>query len=325
MSQRQTPQSNTRQQSVMDVIKNLQKSQPDPRSASPAARPDRPPAAKRGCLELSSPGSGSGSGSPTSPRGEASRDRPRSADGAGRADSADLRTIVREAVREELVVITTELRKDFDALSRSLSETMTALGQRIRQIECSLSDKDAEIGRLRDELRECSGSAAAMEDSLDAAEAEFRQSTLILSGEAVPAPQRDSNGREDVTSVAVSVISAALPSVGVTESDIAGCFRVGDNRKIVCKFLRTGMGSVRDKVFEGRFELMKQRDQRRRLFVAESLTRRRQAVFAALLEAKRKKQIYTVFTRNGAVFFRERQHEQAHRVDHPSKLACLPK
>ena len=59
------------------------------------------------------------------------------------------------------------------------------------------------------------------------------------------------------------------------------------------------------------------------LFVNESLTMMRGQIFRSLLAAKREKKIYTVFSRGGNVFFKEKQHGVSTRVDSLQRLRQL--
>ena len=186
-------------------------------------------------------------------------------------------------------------------------------------MEGMLFEKGEEMDRLRKEVETTRTQLAAVEEALDDTDADRRQPTLVLSGPAVPAPRDD--GREDAAEMAVSVIRSALPSVQVVKGDIAACFRVGKTRKLICRFLRHGPGSVRDLVYAGRFSLMRERDSSKKLFVAESLTRRRQVFFNTLFQARKENRIHSVFTRNGVVYYKERQHEQNIRIDSITKLS----
>ena len=58
----------------------------------------------------------------------------------------------------------------------------------------------------------------------------------------------------------------------------------------------------------------------RDLFVNESLTRLGSQIFRSLLAAKREKHVYTVYSRGGNVFFKEKQHGIATRVDSLRRL-----
>ena len=250
-------------------------------------------------------------GGPARPLGQVSG-------GADASVNAELAELIRSVVRSELSLATTTLQ-------RSLREAIDVLGERIAELEGRLFEKDEEIERLSRELLDSRNTTEELMDAVDHLETEVRQSTLILSGPAVPAPQRRESGEsytpEDAASVAVAVIKRSMPSVTVNRSDVASCFRVGGLRKLVCRFVCSGPESVRDEVYRGRFQLMSQRDEAQRLFVAESLSRRRQQCLSVLLSAKKRQQLYTAFTKNGVVFYKERKDGANIRVDHPGQIS----
>ena len=61
----------------------------------------------------------------------------------------------------------------------------------------------------------------------------------------------------------------------------------------------------------------------RELYINESLTKLRGLIFRSLLAAKREKKIYTVYSRGGQVYFKERQHGVGTRVDSLKRLREL--
>ncbi|KAF0310578.1 hypothetical protein FJT64_018444 [Amphibalanus amphitrite] len=73
--------------------------------------------------------------------------------------------------------------------------------------------------------------------------------------------------------------------------------------------------SVRDQIWTRRLEL-----RGRELFISESLTKLRSLIFRSLLATKREKRIYTVYTRGGLVFFKEKQHGVSTRVNTLQKV-----
>ena len=281
--------------------------------------------------QMSSPELEALSGDPSDPQA-GSRDRPADPQPAGGAPAqppgpvssgdasvnGELAELIRSVVRSELSLATATLQ-------RSLREAIDVLGERIAELEGRLFEKDEEIERLSRELLESRNTTEELMDAVDHLETEVRQSTLILSGPAVPAPRRRESGEsytpEDAASVAVAVIKKSMLNVTVSQSDVASCFRVGGLRRLVCRFVCAGPGSVRDEVYQGRFQLMNQRDEAQRLFVAESLSRRRQQCLGVLLGAKKRQQIYTVFTKNGVLFYKERKDGANIRVDHPDQIS----
>ena len=238
--------------------------------------------------------------------------------GSGLPEGAELAELIRGVVRSELGLATATLQ-------RSFKEAIDALGERIQELEGRLFEKDEEIERLSRELTRSQEETEELVDTVDHLETEMRQSTLIISGPAVPAPpRREGDGPrqpENVVPLAVSVINKAMPDVTVNDGDIASCFRVGGLQKLVCRFVRSGPGSTRDAVYQGRFQLMSQRDESQRLYIAESLSRRRQQCMSTLLAAKKRQQIYTVFTKNGVVFYKERKDGATIRADYPGQIS----
>lgn len=272
--------------------------------------------------------SGSAPADPDAGRSLSPAGRPAPPAGSSGRSDGELRHLIGDIVRTEMEramdncmsKLTVQLREDFESLNKSVQDSVGDLGRRIQDMEGMLFEKGEEMDRLRKEVETTRRELAAVEEALDDTDADRRQPTLVLSGPAVPAPRGD-DGREDAAEIAVSVIRGALPSVQVVKGDIAACFRVGKTRKLICRFLRHGPGSVRDLVYAGRFSLMRERESSKKLFVAESLTKRRQIFFNILLQAKRESRIHSVFTRNGVVYYKERQHEQNIRVDNITKLS----
>lgn len=117
--------------------------------------------------------------------------------------------------------------------------------------------------------------------------------------------------REDVDALVVNTLNRSMPGLNMSASDIDRAHRLpGPNNRVIVRFVRSGQGSVRDQVFSRRLEL-----RGRDLFVNESLTRLRSQIFRSLLAVKRERRIYTVYSRGGHVFYKEKQHGVGKRVD----------
>ena len=84
--------------------------------------------------------------------------------------------------------------------------------------------------------------------------------------------------------------------------------------KIWCRFAKSGSGSVRDRIYNGRLGLRHNKGSEK-LYVSESLTRCRQEIFTECLGLKRRGKIYTTFTRYGSVYLKEKKHGYTVRVD----------
>ena len=125
---------------------------------------------------------------------------------------------------------------------------------------------------------------------------------------------------EDVEATLISLLNSAFPGLGLQRSDIERAHRTG--KKIWCRFVKSGTGSVRDQLYNGRVSL---RGRRRgnELYISECLTKARQEVFAKLLALKKEKKIYTVFSRYGAVFVKEQQYGRNVKVEDMNALRAL--
>ena len=86
-------------------------------------------------------------------------------------------------------MVRSELSLAAATLQRSLREAIDVLGERIQELEGRLFEKDEEIERLTRELGKSRDVTEELMDSMDHVETESRQTTLIFSGSAVPAPR----------------------------------------------------------------------------------------------------------------------------------------
>ena len=138
-------------------------------------------------------------------------------------------------------------------------------------------------------------------------------------GGGAPGRGGEQEEREDINALIVNTLNRCMPGLGLDASDIDRAHRLpGGQNRVIVKFVRSGQDSARDRVMSRRLEL-KGKD----LFVNESLTKLRGLIFRSLLAAKRDNKIYTVFTRNGNVFFKEKQHGVSTRVDSLHRLREL--
>ena len=102
-----------------------------------------------------------------------------------------------------------------------------------------------------------------------------------------------------------------MPGLNMTTGHIDRAHRLpGPNNRVIVRFVCSGQDSIRDQVFTRRLEL-----RGRELFVNESLTRMRSQIFRSLLAAKRENKLYTVYSRGGHVYFKDKQHGVGKRVD----------
>ena len=131
--------------------------------------------------------------------------------------------------------------------------------------------------------------------------------------------RRGGEEREDISALVVATLNRCMPGLSVDVSDIDRAHRLpGPNNRVIVRFVRSGQDSVRDQVMTRRLEL-----RGRDLYINESLTRLRGQIFRSLLAAKRQKKIYTVYSRGGYVYFKEKQHGVGTRVDSLRRLREL--
>ena len=113
----------------------------------------------------------------------------------------------------------------------------------------------------------------------------------------------------------------------VKQDEIGQCYRIGRGKKIVCEFTRYGPGSLRDAVYEGRFSLMRTRNERGenghqadQIYISEKLTPGAAEAFARLRDAKKRGVVHQVHTKNGFIFVRMIPHGRKIRVS--NRIEC---
>ncbi|KAF0303969.1 hypothetical protein FJT64_024103 [Amphibalanus amphitrite] len=131
--------------------------------------------------------------------------------------------------------------------------------------------------------------------------------------------RRDGSWEENINALVIDTLNRNMPGLNISEDQIDRAHRLpGPNNRVIVRFVRSGQGSARDRVWTRRLEL-----RGRELFISESLTRLRSLIFRSLLAAKREKRIYTVFSRGGQVLFKDKQHGVSTRVDSLDKVREL--
>lgn len=117
---------------------------------------------------------------------------------------------------------------------------------------------------------------------------------------------------EDVATTVVELLNAAFPDMHVHISDIDRAHR-GQGNKIWCRFVRSGNGSVRDLVYSSR--LSSALPKGNQLYISEALTGYRQEIFHECLALRKQGKLYTVYTRHGSVYVKQRKFGYSTRVD----------
>ncbi|KAF0300011.1 hypothetical protein FJT64_027393 [Amphibalanus amphitrite] len=165
--------------------------------------------------------------------------------------------------------------RELHEFRESLTAEIDKLNERVRDLERHVEVRDGVIDQLTDDLRQSRADITALQTRVEDAEINSRLPCLIFS------------------------------------ADIDRAHRLpGANHRIIVRFVRSGEGSLRDRIMTRRMEL-KGKD----LYVNESLTKMRGLIFRSLLAAKREKKVYTVYSRGGQVFFKQEQYGTGKRVD----------
>ena len=128
-----------------------------------------------------------------------------------------------------------------------------------------------------------------------------------------------SEEEEDVTSLVVNTLNRCMDGLNMNDMDIDRAHRLpGANNRVIVRFVRSGAGSIRDQVMWRRLEL-KGKD----LYVNESLTPLRNRIYRSLLNARKERKLYTVYSRGGRVFFKPEKFAAGVRVDSLEKVRQL--
>ena len=126
-----------------------------------------------------------------------------------------------------------------------------------------------------------------------------RLPSLVFSGKPFVRKPRDANRpeAEDVEKTVLSVVRENFRDLSISASDIARAHRLPGEQKVICRFVRSGRGSVRDQIYYRRREL-----KGKEVFINECLTKRRAEIFGKLLSLRKTGKLFSVFSRNGQVF-----------------------
>ena len=174
----------------------------------------------------------------------------------------------------------------FVALQESLSfamDSLTAVSERQHSADVDILQLQKETAELRRRLQQ-------MELGEDRRQQESRLTSLIFSGPAIQPQTR----REDAARVIRSLVQLHLRHT-LDPSQVKAMFRL-KNGKVLTDFTTAARGSDRDVLFRTKTKLRGSG-----LFISESLTPRRQAMFSDLLRMKKEGIIFSVFTNSGDI------------------------
>ena len=206
---------------------------------------------------------------------------------------ADLKKFIRRENEESRKNITEEIKRHNEeritALENSLTFALTVnetLSKRLAAVEQRAEQSE------RDFLN-CARRIGALEDELDSMHQSRLLDWLIFSGPAIPRRPRDSR-REDIPRLLVTLLERLL-DFQLDMDQVSEVQR--EERQLRVRFTSARPGSDRDVLFRNKTRL-----RGTGLYIRESLTPRRLAMYKELAIKKKERKIATVFTRSGTVF-----------------------
>ena len=146
-----------------------------------------------------------------------------------------------------------------------------------------------------------------------------RLPSLVFSGPPFKRRPQDADNpeAEDVERTVLEVVRHHY-NVNVSSADIARAHRLPGEQKVIVRFIQSGRGSLRDQIYYRRLEL-----RGTGIFVNECLSRSRQDILNRLLTLKRARKLFSVFSRNGQVYFTKRKNERPVRVNSVTEIEEL--
>ena len=196
------------------------------------------------------------------------------------------------------------------ALEDSLSFTMdplTSVSARQKSTEQHIYSLEKETEELRRRVRR-------MEVAEDRLQQDRRLSTLLFSGPSLQSGQY--RRHEDAMEWTLSVLREYLRR-NIDRSQIKA-FVMLKGGKLLVDFTSVAPGSERDVLFRSKVKLKGSG-----LFISESLTPRRQEMFQKLLQLKKEKKIFSVFTRSGNILVCRSRDSAPVRVLDPEAVSAL--
>ena len=195
-----------------------------------------------------------------------------------------------------------QIQDDLNQFMNSVKEQLGALGGRLREVEVKLERKEKQLAEMADTVQETTRELHALREQVEENELISRLPSLVLSGSAIGGrPAEPGPDGENVEQLVVDTLKKHFRDLPIRLEDIDRAHRLpGESgRKIICRFTKSGRGSIRDTIYQRRMEL-----RGRELYINECLTRRRSELFQILLRAKKENKIYTVFSRYGQVYYK---------------------
>ena len=210
--------------------------------------------------------------------------------------------------------------------SKCVEEIKTANERRIAAVEASLTfaldsitavsqrqySADIDIVQLKKESADLRRRLQQLELGEDRIQQEKRLTTLLFSGPAIQAQARREDAVRRINAIVQERMNHTLDS-----AQVRAMIRLRSG-KVLVEFTSASPGSDRDVLFRAKSKLRGSG-----LFISESLTPRRQAMFLETLQLKKAGIIFSTFTRAGNIFVCRSRDSAPLRVADPEAVRQL--
>ncbi|KAF0314700.1 hypothetical protein FJT64_000059 [Amphibalanus amphitrite] len=161
-------------------------------------------------------------------------------------------------------------------------------------MEGELFLRDAETKDLRNKISSQETTIKSLKEQLDGIDTNGRKNSLILKCDEFGKRGRE----EDIEGKVISILNHRFRDVRVARQDIQTTHRLQGDSTVIVNFLKT---KLKEEIYERRMNQVRAPNRGDRLaaplYVNESLSATNKEIFKALLEAKKRGKIYTVYTR----------------------------
>lgn len=192
-------------------------------------------------------------------------------------------------------------------LMQHLDRKWEAIERRCEVLENALFDERKETETVKRRLSKIEQENRSLREQLESLDINHRLDSLILKCAEFGARELG----EDIEAKTIDILTSKLPGLRMSEHDIQAVHRLAPDNTVICKFFKR---QLRDDIYENRFR-QEVKDPRRRLYITESLSAQNKEIMNALVQAKKRRQVYAVFSRRGHVFVKVSQDKGARRVD----------
>ena len=232
--------------------------------------------------------------------------------GAGEESQGDICAELKDFIVRENAKCVEAIRDSNERRMAAMEEAVSFAMDSISNIAARQQSADADILQLRRENQEMLSRLRHLEMQEDRLQQERRMTCLLFSG---PVIQRQ-NRHEEAAGLVYRLIRQHM-QYDLDRSQLKTAFRLKSG-KIMAEFSSAASGSDRDVLFRTKSKLKGSG-----LFISESLTPRRHAMYMDLLQLKRERVIFSVFTRSGNVMVCKSRDSAPIRVADPGTVRQL--